>query len=628
MSLRIYRKEEGKSVTLILDGEINTETAAVFNKALESLDYEDLDLTFDFSDLNYITSVGLRALLITRKKLEEDRIRIIGMNEAVHEVFEVSGFIDFFPIQLAKEEYVLPDEPSFRQLFNYRLYKDPEKKILYCDDKSYTYKDIDEASEIIARDFRDLGIRKGSHVGMFARNTFNWAAAFYAAQKLGAITVLLNYSLKPGEIRQYSQYGDITHLCYDDVSAKMDADSFREAVIGIDSCIKEIYDLSASRDFLKRREELEENKERFVEEYNSDDPCIMIFTSGTTGRPKGVLSSARDRLINCRLMNEGFGLNESDRILLFLPLCHVFGFGSGLNTSLLYDIPLYMPSDISDRNLLKIIEKEKITLFNSVPTKILSMRGSEYFSEKAVNTLRVSVIAGAAISPVQFLSLKEKMPHVHFISLYGMSEMAPISKTAYDDSIEHITTTVGKPVTGVDVEIRDRQSGETKSVNEIGEIYVRSQTSLVCYYRLKLDQQALNEEGFIPTGDLGFIDEEGYIHLTGRCKDLIIRGGENIAPKEIEEVISRVEDIRDVKVVGVSDDKYGEIIAAAIVLEPSRSFDKQKTKAFIASALAKYKVPEYYVIYENFPLLSNGKIDMVRLKKEVKEKHNSDQNES
>ena len=626
MKLEIEKKENGNKATLKLKGSINTDTVSIFNDAVDKLNYDDMDLTLDFANLSYITSVGLRSLLVVRKKLSEDRIRIIGMNETVYEIFKVTGFLDFFPaVESAKSGYLLPEDPSFRQLLSYRVATDPDKKILYCDDKSYSWKDIDEASQIVAKDLFDLGVRKGSHIGMFARNTFNWVAAFYAAQKLGAITVLLNYSLKPEEVKKYSQYGDIDFLCYDTASAKMEHEEYKKAVIGQDSSIKEIYNISTDIDILSRRNELEDLEGLFSEEFNSDDPCIMIFTSGTTGRPKGVLASARDRRINATLMNGGFDLSEKDKILLFLPLCHVFGFGSGLNTSIIYNIPLYMPSDISDKNLLNIIDKEKITLFNSVPTKILSMTSDEDFNSAKAASLRVSVIAGSAIKKPQMLGLKKKLPNVHFISLYGMSEMAPISKTEYDDTVEHITETVGKPVKGVTVEIRDHETGELKKTNETGEVFVKSATSLTCYYRMNLDLQAINDEGWIPTGDLGFIDDEGYIHLTGRCKDLIIRGGENISPKEIEEVISQVEGIHDVKVVGVPDEKYGEIVAAAIDMAEGQIFDREKTETHILKHLAKYKAPEYYVVYDKFPLLSNGKIDMTNLKKEVAAKRGSDE---
>ncbi len=221
--------------------------------------------------------------------------------------------------------------------------------------------------------------------------------------------------------------------------------------------------------------------------------------------------------------------------------------------------------------------------------------------------------------------LREKMPGIHFISLYGMSEMSPISMTRFEDTLHHITGTVGKPVKGVAVEIRDRTTGEKKAVGAEGEIYVRSETSLVCYYKTNINQQAVDGEGWIPTGDLGFMDGEGYMHLTGRCKDLIIRGGENISPKEIEEVLSRLEDIHDVKVIGVPDEKFGEIVAAALLLSPGKSFDREKAESFFLKHLAGFKAPEYYVLYESFPLLANGKIDMVNLKKDVAAKRGTPQ---
>ena len=213
--------ENGNKVTLEVSGVINTETVSVLNDAVDALDFDDIDLTLDFARLSYITSVGLRTLLRVRKKISEERIRITGMNKLVYEVFEMSGFSDYFPIEEADSAYLLPEDPSFRQLLSFRVATDPEKKILYCDDKNYSWRDIDETSQIVAKDLFDLGVRKGSHVGMFARNTFNWTATFYAIQKLGGISVLLNYSLKPNEIRQYSNYGDITHLCFDQTSCVM-----------------------------------------------------------------------------------------------------------------------------------------------------------------------------------------------------------------------------------------------------------------------------------------------------------------------------------------------------------------------------------------------------------------------
>ena len=618
--LKIDRTQDGQKVTLKLTGRITTDTAADFESVLGSLCYDGLDLTLDFSNLSYITSVGLRSLLTVRKKLTEETMRIVNMNDAVHDVFEMTGFLGFIPIVSSPARASVPENPSYKQLLSFYAKNDPEHIVVICDERHYSWRELDDASQIVAKDFSDAGIRKGTHIGMFARNTLNWVVAFFAAQKLGAIVVLLNYSLKPEEIKMYSQYGDITHLCYDRVSAKMDAKQFESSVTGPGSKITTLYDISADLDFLSRSDELITLQGMFTEEYDPDDPSIMIFTSGTTGKPKGVLSSSRDRMINVRRTHQGIHPAAEDKICLFLPLCHVFGLSSGLNLMMLYNIPLYMPSDTSDASLLDTIEKNKCTLFNSVPTKILSMARSEHFSPEKTASLRSCFIAGAPITEPQILFLREKMPRVHLLSLYGMSEISPISVTAYEDTLEHIAKTVGKPVDGVEAEIRDHTTHALLPPGTEGEIYVKSDTSLICYYKLDLDSQAIDADGWIPTGDLGFIDEEGYLHLTGRCKDLIIWGGENIAPKEIEEIISQLPDIRDVKVVGVPDEKYGEIIAAALVLTPGKAFCREETEAHILKHLARYKAPAYYVIYDAFPLLSNGKVDMVTLKKEVAQK--------
>ncbi len=613
---------EGTTTVVHLSGILNTGSAARFSETMQALDYNGLDLTLDFSGLEYITSAGLRALLIVRKKLREDRIRIVHMNDAVREVFEISGFSGFIPVLSDECEPFpeLPKDPSFRQVLSYRLKTDPDKEIFYADDTPCTWRDVDRCSQIIASDLSRLGVRKGTHVGVFAHNTLNWIYTFFAIQKLGAVIVLLNYSLKPHEIIMYSRIGDITHLCYDSKSAKMDAADFAAAVTGSGSSITTVYDISPAVDIQARYDKLPGLQGSFSEEYDPDDPCVMIFTSGTTGLPKGVLSSSHDRITNCRIMARQLLVSNDDRICLFLPLCHVFGFGTGLSVALLYNIPMFMPSDISDGSLLEAIERHKCTIFNSVPTKILSMAHSEGFSPEKVASLRASMISGAPITRAQLLFLREKMPNVHLLPIYGMSEISPISMMMYEDTLDHITDTVGRPVDEVEVEIRDMITGARGPAGVQGEICVRSDTSLICYYKLEIEKQAIDAEGWIPTGDLGILDADGYLRLTGRCKDLIIRGGENISPKEIEEVITQLEEIQDVKVVGVPDEHFGEIVAAAVVCKPGMSFSREKVEKHIRGRLARYKAPVYYALYDAFPLLANGKINMLKLKQEVAEK--------
>ena len=625
MQLEIVKTEAGKNITLALKGVINTASISAFSAILDTLDYDGLDLTLDFSDLTYMTSVGLRALLILRKRLDEDHIRILNMNDAIRYVFEMSGFMGFIPI-VSSGAGPMPEDPSYRQLLSYHVRTHPDHQVVFYDGHAYTWRDLDKASQIVAKDLADAGFKRGTHIGLFARNTHNWFVAFFAAQKLGAIVALLNFSLKPEELVRYSHYGDITFLCFDRASARMDAQAFRAAVTGPDSRIAGVYEISPDLDFLSRREELKALGGVFTEEYDADNPCIMIFTSGSTGLPKGVLFSAHDRLTNSHLMNDELRPTAEDKICLFLPQCHVFGIDSGLNLVVTYDIPVYMPSASSDEALLATIQENGCTLFNSVPTKLLSMVRCEQFDPRKTATLRATVIAGAGMTEPQLLMLKEKIPQVHFIPLYGLTEFSPVSMTRYNDTLEHITRAVGHPVQGVSVEIRDRETGKAVPTGTEGEICVQSATSLICYYKAALDKQAVNSDGWIPTGDLGHLDEDGYLYLTGRCKDLIIWGGENISPKEIEEVLSQLDWIQDIKVVGVPDEKYGEIVAAAVVPAPGTAFSPEAANAHVTAHLARYKAPAYYVLYDAFPLLANGKIDMVTLKRQVAEKRAGSRN--
>lgn len=618
--MRIETVKNGNEVTVKVFGRITTDNNDEFMGAVADLGYPDIDLTMDFSGLEYITSAGLRTLLIVRKKLSYEKMRIINVNSATMEIFDTAGFLSLIQISEKEEKVELGNDPSFKEVLSYRVKTTPDKDIFFIDDRAYNWKDVDDCSQIIADDLSKLGVHKGSHVGIMGRNGINWIFTFFAVQKLGGVVVLLNFSLSPNELVSASQIGDITHVCYGDINFPDGKESFVKDITGGESKIRYTYDISKSIDFSERYDELPELSGRFREIYDSDDPSVMIFTSGTTGKPKGVLSSSHDRISNCKIMYREMHSDENDRICMFLPLCHVFGFGTGLSVALLLNIPLYMPSKISDEALLDTIEKNRCTIFNSVPTKIISMAHNEQFSPERVASLRVSMIGGAAITAAQLEDLQARMPGVHFMPIYGMSEVSPISIVLYDDTPAHITGTVGKPVKEVEVEIRNPANNEACPVGVEGEITVKSATSLVCYYKLDLEKQALNEDGWIPTGDLGVIDEDGYLRISGRIKDLIIRGGENISPGEIATAITEFDGIADVKVVGVPDALLGETVAAAIVMKKGCEFDREAMDRHLAGRISKYKIPAHYEIYDAFPLLANGKVDMLTLKKEVAEK--------
>ncbi len=606
--------------TISVSGRITSVNYYELEKALNALDYEGLDLTIDFSSLEYITSAGLRVLLVARKNLDEDKIRIVNASPDVREVFETTGFLNIFKVETSKDSILIPENPSFKDLLAFRSRTFPDKEILFFDDTAYTWRDIDRCSQIIASDLEKAGVHKGSHVGVLSKNSINWVLSFYAIQKLGAIIVLLNFALNTEEITMYSKIGDITHLCLGDSSSIKEFETFADKVTSGDSKISFVYDIRSAVDFRNRYAELPDVEKNHYAVCDPDDPSVMIFTSGTTGLPKGVLSSSHDRITNCRIMAREMQIKGDDKICLFLPLCHIFGFGTGLSVSLLFNLPLYMSSNISDKVLLNIIESKGCTIFNSVPTKILSMVRNPDFNSAMVKTLRCSMVGGAAITESQLLELREKMPGNHFMPIYGMSEISPISMVKYEDSEKHITQTVGKPVDEIKIEIRNPSTGEKCPTGTEGEIVVKSKNALVCYYKLSIDKQAIDKDGWIPTGDLGVLEEDGYLRITGRCKELIIKGGENISPNEISSVITELDNISDAKVVGVHDDYFGETIAAAIIMKKGAAFDRASLDRHILSKLSKFKLPTYYVIFDDFPLLANGKVNMIELKKDLEKR--------
>ena len=271
--------------------------------------------------------------------------------------------------------------------------------------------------------------------------------------------------------------------------------------------------------------------------------------------------------------------------------------------------------------MIDLIREQRCTVFNTVPTMFLGMISQPSFSPEDLSSLRVSVLGGSATSESQMAMFRSLLPNNHFCNIYGMSENAVISMTRYEDSFEHMTQTVGRRVDGIEIEIRNPANGEKVPDGQPGEIFIRSKEMIVCYYRLPIEKQPLDDEGWLATGDLGVIvPEDGYLKLVGRVKDLIIRGGENISPGEIADEVAKLPGVADVKVIGVPHEVLGEEVAAVILLKEGATFDEEAARTTLSGKLAKYKVPAYFVILDKFPLLGSGKIDAITLKKDVLEK--------
>lgn len=611
--LTVKVNKNGNQVTVATEGVIDTQSASKLNDALLELDYGDLDLTIDFAKTDYITSAGLRVLLVARKKLTDETMRIINVSEVIADVFNVTGFSDILNYTCKKQD-ALDCHMSFKALLKKRV---NDGKAFVFAGREYTWEDVDRLSQIVADDLWKLGVKKGAHVGICSPNSINWIITFFAVQKLGAIAILVNHGLKPDEVASLAQIGDITHLCYGAIPGITDFGVYSAALLGGSSTVEYMYDIGTDVDFTSRLAEYDAVKDKFGEMYHSDDPSVVIFTSGSTGKPKAVLSSSFNILNSVKAISAECNFTSADRACAFLPLFHVFGFASCIGIGLLYGCVSYIPTISKPAALINLIRDNKCTVFNTVPTMFLAMIQQPEFTPEALSSLCVSVLGGSATSESQMTMLRSLLPDNHFCNIYGMSENAVISMTRYEDTVEHVTQTVGRRVDGIEIEIRNPASGEKLKDGESGEIFIRSKEMIVCYYRLPIEKQPLDDEGWLATGDLGVILPDGYLKLVGRAKDLIIRGGENISPGEVADAVAQLPGVADVKVLGVPHEVLGEEVAAAVVLKEGEIFDADAAKQTLAGKLAKYKIPAYFVVMDKFPLLGSGKIDAIAIKKEV-----------
>ncbi len=611
------KKIIGKAAYIKLGERIDTSTSRLLHEELASIDYDSIDrLDMDFSEVQYISSSGLRELLSLKKRMKEKPFHIDQVRCEIDEIFQITGFSDFldYTVKVSKADY---SHMSFKEFLAYKAKYGAEKTIIDVGDDHYTWRDIDQCAQIIANDLSRQGVKKGTHVAICGANSVNWVLTFYAVQKLGAVAQLVNFNLSTSELLAIFKAGDITHFCYGEITQMKDEATFLETIGGDDSPITSFYDMRRSVSFKKRLPEYENVAGKFENKVETDDACVMIFTSGSTGIPKGVLLSAYNILNAAGSNAASLHLTKDDKACLILPLFHIFGMVAGLFANAVADAAMLIPDNIRTSNLIKVISENKCTVFHSVPTMFLAIVNNKEFDPKKFTSIRSTILSGAPVSANQMQMLRELFPNNHFAASYGLSEMAPVSITDYEDTPEHITQTVGKPIPGIEIRIYDNDNQSVCKTGVSGEIQVQGYNLMTCYYKADLDSQAIDEDGWLHTGDLGYFDEEGYIHFVGRSKELIIRGGENIIPNEIASAISEAECVADVKVVGVPDEFWGEIVAAAVLIKSGETFDEEKMRTMLSEKLAKYKVPAHFIVYDAFPLLPNGKIDAVNLKNNV-----------
>lgn len=619
--MEIIKKLGGNEMIFTFEGRLDTTTSPLLREQIAQIPSEVEMVEFDFRDLNYISSAGLREVLVCRKRFSGDRMKIVNVSKDVYEIFETTGFDKIIPLEISTEDVSTYMNLSFKEFLKKKADETPDAVALVDDRGEFTWKDVDIYSQIIAEGLAIKGVKKGTHVALCGVNSVNWVLTFFAIQKLGAIAQLLNFNMSATDVARVATIGDITHFCYGSMPEMQDQDAFIDDLKKSGCPLHEFISIRNDRqDIRERRDEYEEIKYKYQDYVEADSPCVMIFTSGSTGKPKGVLLSAYNILNAANTNYKDQTLTNTDRTCLILPLFHIFGLVAGLFANAIAGSILYFPNNIRTGTILELIDKEKCTFFHSVPTMLIALINNKDFTKDKLSSVRCTIISGAAASESQILMFKENLPNDHFMSSYGLSEMAPVSISTYGDSDEHLLTTVGKPVDNIQIQVQDLETGKECAPGTSGEILVQGFNLMTGYYKTDIESQSIDDMGWLHTGDLGFMDEEGYLHLSGRLKELIIRGGENIMPQEIEAVISSLDVVNNVKVIGVPSEFFGEEVCACIKVKDGESFDEEAVKHELSKKLAKYKIPSYFVVYNEFPMLGTGKIDVVSLKKDALEK--------
>lgn len=612
----IYSKETENGVTVFVEGRLDSNTAPDLRNVLTAVPDAVSCLTIDLKNTYYVSSAGLRELLIARKRFPEERMRVVSVGEGVMDIFRISGFDTLLPLEAGGETDLV--HMSIRDLLKKKTAMSPDMPVIRDTVKDWTWKDIDLGSSALASRLYERGVRKGTHVGIAGLNSVCFVMCFYAVQKLGALAILMNYGLKPEELEKHIVAADVTHMCIGSLSYGTDKPVLEEVLLSGKTCLKDLLFLEETSAEALVREEAACSPAFFPETVESDDPCIMIFTSGSTGKPKGVLLSAYNVLNAADISAKSQHLDKDSVCCHILPLFHIFGMVAGLFAAAFADALLVFPKDMHAVTLMDTIEKNRCTVFHAVPTMFLAMFMNKAFDPAKLSSLRCTILSGAAATKAQLELFREKLPEDRFLSSYGLSEMAPVTITDYEDTAEHVICTVGKPMAYIEMKIARLGDGSECAPGETGEILIQGYNLMAGYYKTDLASQSIDENGWLHTGDLGYLKEDGYLRLEGRLKELIIRGGENIMPQDVAQAVSSLEGIGDVKVVGVPSDFYGEEVAACLCLKEGAVFDEKEARQLLADKIASFKIPSYFFIFDKFPVLASGKVDSIAIAKEAK----------
>jgi fatty-acyl-CoA synthase len=487
--------------------------------------------------------------------------------------------------------------------------------------RRWTYNELDVEVDELARGLLELGVARGDRVGIWSPNCAEWVLLQYATAKVGAILVNVNPSYRSHELRYVvNQSGmrllvaAVAHKTSDYRAmvdqVRGDCPGLTDVVyIGEDSWTA-LVERGSGVDHQRLRER--------TTQLGADDAINIQYTSGTTGFPKGATLSHHNILNNAYFVGELVHYTELDRICLPVPFYHCFGMVMGNLAATSHGACMVIPApSFEPAATLQTVQDERCTSLYGVPTMFIAELGLPGFADYDLSTLRTGIMAGSPC-PVEVMKrVVNEMNMAEVAICYGMTETSPVSTmTRVDDDLARRTETVGRTMPHLESKVVDPVTGLTVPRGEAGELCTRGYAVMLGYWQ-EPDKtaEAIDAARWMHTGDLATMDEEGYVNVVGRIKDVVIRGGENVYPREVEEFLYAHPDVADVSVVGVPDERYGEELMAWVVMKPGApALTAESVQAFCAGKIAHYKVPRYVHVVEEFPMTVTGKIRKVEMR--------------
>ena len=524
-------------------------------------------------------------------------------------------------------------EMTVGEMFDATVSKFPHKQaVKYIEmDFDKTYLQLSHEVDTFSKSLLALGFKKGDHIAVWATNYPEWIVLLLATAKIGVILVTVNTSYKTAEFKYVMNQSESKGLFICDGLKDIDCEQtiyalcpemevqeagkldlkelpFLKTVVSFDNKYDGMFYWKEIRKFA--REISNEEYQKAKDQVGMHDVVNMQYTSGTTGFPKGVMLTHYNIVNNGKSIGDSMNFDENDRLCIPVPFFHCFGLVLAIMACLTHGTTMIPLLYYTPMKTMHAIHYEKCTAVHGVPTMFIAMLEHRDFSRYRFTSLRTGIMAGSPCPEAVMKKVVEKMNMKDITIAYGQTELSPVcTQTVITDSLEKRVQTVGRALPFIETKIVDTETGNEVAVNQPGEFCARGYNVMKGYFNMEKETaNAIDADGWLHTGDIATVDEEGYYRITGRLKDMIIRGGENIYPKEIEEFIYTYEKVQDVQVVGMKSEKYGEEVAAFVIAKKDQELTAEEIKHYIRENMARHKVPKQVNIVDSFPMTASGKI--------------------